>query len=61
MMLKAKEGWNLMSMIKNPFAITLLISVGLMFMVNRMPKPDKESMQQMNEQFGNVKMPSFLT
>ena len=56
-----KEAFSFVSLLKNPMIIMMLVSVGLVFLMNKMPKPDKEQMAEMNKQMGSVKMPSFLS
>ena len=58
---EVKEPFNVFSLLKNPMVLMMLVSVGLVFLMNKMPKPDKEQMNEMNKQMGSMKMPSFLT
>jgi len=39
---EVKEGFNPISYLKNPMTIMIIVSVGLMFFMKNMPKPDKE-------------------
>ena len=58
---EVKEPFSIASFFKNPMMIMMLVSVGLVFLMNRMPKPDKEQMAEMNKQMGSMNMPSFLS
>ena len=58
---EVKEPFNVAGLLKSPMAIMMLVSFGLMFMMNRMPKPDKKELAEMNKQMGAASLPSFLT
>ena len=56
---EVKEPFSIMSLFKNPMMIMMAVSLGLVFLMNKMPKPSKEEMEEMNKNMGS--MPSFLT
>uniref|UniRef100_A0A7S3J511 ER membrane protein complex subunit 7 beta-sandwich domain-containing protein n=1 Tax=Euplotes harpa TaxID=151035 RepID=A0A7S3J511_9SPIT len=56
-----KEPFSVLSLLKNPMVLMMLVSLGMVVLMNKMPKPDKEQMAEMNKQMGGFKMPSFLT
>mmetsp|Transcript_26612 Transcript_26612/g.26496 ORF Transcript_26612/g.26496 Transcript_26612/m.26496 type:complete len:150 (-) Transcript_26612:36-485(-) len=54
-----KEPFNILSFFQNPMMIMMVVSIGLVFLMNKMPKPNKEEMAEMNKNMGSL--PSFLT
>ena len=55
-----KEGFNPMTYLKSPMGIMICFSLGLYFLMQKMPKPDDEMMKDMNQQMGGMKLPSFM-
>ena len=53
-----KEPFNILSLFKNPMILMMVVSLGLVFLMNKMPKPSKEEMADMNKNMGSL--PSFL-
>ena len=58
---EVKEPLNILNMLKSPMVLMMIVSLGLVLLMNKMPKPDKTEMDEMGKQMGNFKMPSFLT
>ena len=57
---EVKEGINPMAFLKSPFGIMISVSVVMYFLMQKMPKPDKEMMDDMNKQMGGMKLPGFM-
>ena len=47
-----KQPFNILDLFKNPMAIMTIVSLGLVFMMNKMPKPSKEEMEAMGNMGG---------
>ena len=56
-----KQPFDPISYLKSPFGIMVCVSGGLFFLMKKMPKPDKEMMNDMNQQMGGMpNLPGFL-
>mmetsp|Transcript_28076 Transcript_28076/g.24802 ORF Transcript_28076/g.24802 Transcript_28076/m.24802 type:complete len:150 (-) Transcript_28076:26-475(-) len=56
---EVKEPFNIMGIFKNPMILMMVVSLGLVFLMNKMPKPSKEEMTEMNKNMGGIS--SMLT